>query len=235
MGSKITRTPLRYFSRDEFAVFDDFDTFVDGEKWTIFDTPTSASVTHEGSGRGRMKLFASVDNEDAAIATTHELFRFVANKAMVAEASIQFTQIQTSTEGIAFGFADAFGDGLHGDDAAGIVVNDSAALIYKLSGAAVWRFHTEVGGTVVDTVSVTATDSGNEQNLRIEITPRSSTVFNARPFVDGVQLRDSEGVPIRHDVTIPTSTDMDLGLYLIGGHVDDTTLYTDYLFGSQVR
>lgn len=233
MGYKQTQNPERYFSRDEFALFDDFDHYITGDAWTGA-VAANGTVTHEGSaGASRMRLFTTTIADAAVLATTNELFKLRGGKSMVAEGLINFTDVNTDDGHVCFGFADALAATTMADTTGAITATD-AILIYKLPNTTVWAFHTEINGTAQATVSGT-TAGGADQTLRIEITPRSSTVFEARPFVDGVQLKDANGVPIMHTITLGTATDMDFGVMTKANHADDFICYVDYLFASQVR
>lgn len=238
MGAKLLRHPEERFSRDEFVVFDDFDYYVSGERWTSLAADTNTVVAHEGPGRGRVSVSTgpdNVNNDEAAVATTNELFKFIANKAIVAEGLVQFAEAATNAANVAFGFADAFGANLIADNGGAVGINDSGALIFKRDGETVWSFQTEIGGTAVTTQSTTTAGGSAAQTLRIEITPVSSSVFEARPFVDGVQLVDTNGNPIMHRITLGTSTDMDFGLYVKCGSSLTQVVYADYLYASQGR
>ena len=234
MGYKQTQNPERYFSRDEFALFDDFFEFVTGDVWTSAVAGTG-TVTHEGSaGTTRMKLFCTAANDAAVLPTTHEMFKFRANKAMAAEGLIEFTDVDTDDGMVFFGWADALAATTMADTTGAITATD-ACCIYKLQDTSVWAFHTEINGTATATVSTTAAPGSGAQTLRIEVTPRSSTVFECRPFVDGVQLRDANGNPIMHTITLGTATDMDFGAMTKSNDAADFNVYVDYLFASQTR
>lgn len=234
MGYKQTQNPERYFSRDEFALFDDFFEFVTGDVWTSAVAGTG-TVTHEGSsGTTRMKLFCTAANDAAVLATTHEMFKFRANKAMAAEALIEFTDVDTDDGMVFFGWTDALAATTMAD-ATGAITATDACCIYKLQDTSVWAFHTEINGTATATVSTTAAPGSGAQTLRIEVTPRSSTVFECRPFVDGVQLRDANGNPIMHTITLGTATEMDFGAMTKSIDAADFNAYVDYLFASQTR
>lgn len=235
MGYKQTQNPERYFSRDEFALFDDFAEFVTGDVWTSAVAGTG-TVTHEGSaGRSAMKLFNTAANDAAVLASTHELFKFRAGKAMTAEGLIEFVDVDTDDGMVFFGWADALAATTMADTSGAITATD-ACCIYKLPDTSVWAFHTEINGSSTATVSTTAAPaSSGAQTLRIDVTPRSSTVFECRPFVDGVQLKDSNGNPIMHTVTLGTATDMDFGAMTKSNDAADFNVYVDYLFASQVR
>lgn len=233
MGYKLTQSPERYFSRDEFALFDDFDHYITGDTWTGA-VVANGTVTHEGSnGASRMRLFTTTINDAAVLATTNELFKLRAGKAMVGEGLINFTDVNTDDGHVVFGFADAMA-GTTSADTTGAIAATDAVVIHKKPDETVWTFHTEINGSSTATRSTT-TAGGSDQTLRVEVTPRSSTVFECRPFVDGVQLKDANGMPIMHTITLGTATDMDFGVMTKANHADDFICYVDYLFANQVR
>lgn len=240
MGAKALRIPAYlHDAREQYAVFDDFDYYVNADRWTVLASDTNATAAHEGSvGKTRVKLFTgdAILNNEAAIATTNEVFKFIANKAIVCEGLIEYAESATDDAKVAFGMADAIGANLITDAGTAVTATD-ALLIYKTTDSTVWKFHTEINGTSTTTTSATTAGGTSAQTLRIEAVPRSSSVFECRPYVDGVQLKDANGVPIMHTVTLGTATDMDFGAYVKSGSgtSGQETLYVDYLYAAQVR
>jgi hypothetical protein len=234
MGRKTFKAPDERFDREAFVLFDDFVDFTDKDAWTVAVAGTGTAA-HEGPGRSNFALFSTADKDAAVLATTHELYKFVAGKEIYAEASIKFTAPSTQDGSVFFGFADAMDATVLSDTAGAITINDSGAAIYKVQDESVYRFHTEIGGTAVDTVSTTTAGAGATQNLKISVIPVSSTVFEARGFVDGVQLKDANGAPIMHRITLGTATDMDFGALIKGHHADDFTCLVDYVYAAQAR
>jgi hypothetical protein len=237
MGSKILHSLEDRFSRDEYVVFDDFLSYNDADLWTVANTGVGTTLGHEGSvGRSTLKFLTTTSTNDyATLATTNELFEFLANKAIVCEGRIIFTDGTDNTGMIAVGFANAIAGATMADTTGAITAND-ACLIYKLPSTTVWAFHTEVNGAATATVSDTTAGGSAFQTLRIEIVPRSATTLEARPYVDGVQLKTAAGVPIKHDITpLTTTTEMDFGMIHKTMHTDDFTSYCDYLYAAQVR
>jgi hypothetical protein len=233
MGRKIlVASPELNRGREQFEIFDHFTEFTDAQRWTVAVAATGTAA-HEGPGRSRMKLFGTADNDPAVLATTHELFKFVANKSISAEGLINFTDVNTDDGAVGFGFADALAATTLADTTSAVTVTDGA-LIYKVKNSTVWAFHTEINGTSTATTSTTTAGGTSDQLLRIDIIPVSSTVLECRPFVDGVQLEDSNGVPIKHNITLGTATDMDFGVIIKDGHANDFTVYVDYLYAAQV-
>jgi hypothetical protein len=233
MGLKeLFNNPQLLAAREQFEVFDHFVSFTDADLWTVAVAGTGTAA-HEGPGRSRIKLFGTADNDPAVIATTNELFKFTAGKAIAGEARINFTDVNTDDGAVGFGFADALAATTLADTTSAVTATD-AALIYKVKNSTVWAFHTEINGTAVATTSSTTAGGTDDQVLRIEIIPVSTTVLEARPFVDGVQLKDTNGVKIKHNITLGTATDLDFGVILKDGHANDFTCYVDYLHAAQV-
>lgn len=234
MGYKTSKSPTVNFDRHKFVLFDEFLSYNDADLWTKAVAGTG-TVTHEGPGRSNARLFSTADNDAAVLATTNELFKFVAGKEIYGECRINFTDPNTNQGGVAFGFADAMAATLLGDNGGAIVIPNDGAVIYKPELSLLWSFATEIGGVNVTTISSSAAGGGVTQRLGISIIPRSATVFECRPFVDGVQMRDANGVRIKHDVTLGTATDMDFGAVVKGFHADDMIVLVDYVYASQVR
>ena len=237
MGSKLLSSPERFFSRDGYVVFDDFNYEINADLWTVDESDAASTVKWVVPG-SIIELLVSVDGEGALINTTNELFKLVADKAIVWEARLEHTEVNTDDGNIAVGLCDAMTKAVPITTSDAIAIPGSGAILYKLKDETEWSFQTEVNGTAVTTASNAETgaiSSGTVQTLRVEITPRSSTEFEARPFLDGVQLRDTNGKPIMHVMSVTSATDMDFGVQLMGTHANDQVTIVDYLFCAQHR
>ena len=247
MGAKLLRVPTQLAdAREQFEVIDHFPWYVDAHQWTKLAADAGSAVAHEGPGRSRVKLnTGATDNNEACLASTDELFKFVGNKPIIGEWRIEFAEAATDDANIAVGFADAAGANLITDNGGGITATD-AILIYKVDGGTKWKVHTEIntlankagdgssGASDALVQSNTTAGGSSAQVLRIEALPRSSTVFEVRFFVDGVLLKDSNGVAIMHAVALGTATDMDMVAgYVKAGGATDEILYVDYAYGGQ--
>lgn len=236
MGNNILNTSEQLRNgRDQFELFDHFWAYNDADLWTKLASDTNATVAHEGPGRTRVKLFTgdAVKNNECCFATTNECLKFVANQPIMIEGKIEYAESATDDAKVAWGAGDAIGANLITD--AGAVAVTDGLLLWKNEDTTVWRFHTEINGTSTSTASTTTAGGASAQTLRIECTPVSSTVFECRPFVDGVQLVDSHNVKIMHRVTLGTATDMDYGVYVKAGAgtSGQETVYVDYLYAAQ--
>jgi hypothetical protein len=233
MGLKSLKHPENYFSRDEFVLFDDFNYYVTADLWTAAVAGTG-TVTRPATAGSDIRLLATADNDCAVLATTNEMFKFTASKAMQCEAELRIAPPQTNLNSWAFGWADAMAATTVADTT-GLIAATDAAVITSVTGGLVLKFHTEINGTATTTTSSTSYVASTSIKLRIEALPVSSTVFELRPFADGVQLKDTSGVPIMHRVTLGTATDMDFGIVYKGHHADDGILLSDYIYAAQVR
>lgn len=233
MGYKQIQTPtLIGKAAEQFELFDHFLYFIDADLWTEAEVGTG-TVGHEGAGRSRMALFCTAANDAAVLATTNELFKFTANKSMLAWGLINGSDVNTDDGIVFFGWADAMAGTTLADTTGAVTATDACGL-YKLPGTTVWAFHTEINGAVTATTSTTSALTGSAQELKIEVTPRSATVFECRPFVDGFHLEDANGNKIMHTVTLGTATDMDFGMLTKSTHANDFTVYVDALYASQL-
>ncbi len=252
MGNKLVASqPILGNCREQYELFDEFWNYNDGDLWTKLAADTNATVAHEGSsGATRVKLLTgdSIKNNECCFATTNEQFKFVANKPIEIEGMIQYAEVATDDAKVAWGIADAIGANFVPDVGATITAND-AAVIWKDTDETKWRFHTACnsvknkkypGGSGADaasTLSTTTAGGTSAQRLSISVTPVSSTVMRLVPKVDGVQLVDSNNVPIVHHIAIASATEMDFGAYVKSGSGTSgiETLYVEYMYGSQVR
>lgn len=233
MGNKINRPASESYSTHEFRVEDDFPYYTDADLWTKAEVGTG-TVGHQGPGRSNIQLFSTADNDAGVLATTNELFKFVANKNIVGRAlNVNITRPGTNNDGFAFGFADAMAATLVADDGAGIVIVNEGATLDFIESETVWNLTTEMDGTQTRTASTTSV-SGT-QDLELLVTWMSSTEFQVRGKVDGVLLRDSNNIEICHTITLGTATDMDFGAVYKGHHADDGTCLIDHLYAAQVR
>jgi hypothetical protein len=233
MGQKRLQPASRYVNLEDFTVYDDFVSFTDAQLWTVAVAATGTAA-HQGPGRSNFRLFGTADNDPAVIATTHEIFKFTAGKAMNAQCSVVFVDHNTDDGAFGFGFADALAATTLADTTSAVTATD-AALIYKPKNSLYWAFHTEVNGTATASTSTTAASSSAAQVLEIDIIARSSTELEARPKVDGVQLKTTGNVPIMHVIPVASATDLDFGAILKAGHADDLVALIDWVYASQNR
>ena len=242
MGRILLPNPENRFSREAYEIFDDFQHYTTADQWT--EAIEGASTITLPDGRSGLRIYTSVDNEEAIVATTTEQFKFTANQPIYGEARILFTDSTDQESSLLWGFLDAIAADVIVDGGQTCDIPNDGAVIWKKSsdgGAAGdgvnWIFETCIAaGTQIQSISSAVPQSASYQTLKIDIVPRSATVFECRPFIDGKQLRDNtSGIQIMHLITLGTATDMDFGFDLKGGHANDAICMVDYLYASQGR
>lgn len=175
------------------------------------------------------------DNDEAYVMLAQETFLLAASKPLLFEAYVQFSEANTDDANILAGFMDAVGANALVDNGAGPKTTFSGAVLCKVDGGTKWVFVTSVSTTQTSTTSTTTAGGSSYQRLRIEITPISSTEAEARPFVDGVQLLQTNGIPIMHRITYTGATEMQAAVGVKNGGTNAETLLVDYLAAFQLR
>lgn len=234
MGSKLLRiSDIRHCAREQFAIDDHFVSYTNAQLWTVAVAGTGTAA-HEGSaGRSAVLLFNTAANDAAVLATTHEIFKLRANKAMECEGIFNGADVDTDDGMFFFGWADALAATTLADTTGAVTATDAICL-HKLPDSRVLTFHTEINGTAqVSTSDATILTSAN-QTLRIEVQPRNATTLVARPFLDGVQLKTAAGQLIAHDIVLGTATDLDFGAMTKSNDAADYSVYVEYLHASQL-
>lgn len=231
--------PLPQSMKDKDAVgfFDDFCSYNDGDLWTKLAADTTPTVAAEASGRTRLKLFTdSTDNNECAASTTVSIFKDLANKPMFIEGLIQYAEANTDDANIAFGFCSVMRSAnTLVDNGAGLVTTYDGHVIYKVDGETVWRCGSSRGTTQYTTTSTTTAGGTSAQKLRIEVQPEDATTCTVRYYVDDVQLRDTNGVPIVHTQLLASAAAMQAGIAVKAGGSNAENVYVDYIGAYQLR
>jgi len=233
---KLLTPPEQLREIRQFEFFDDFLWHI-STQWTNLASDTNSSVAIDADGVGGIVAINTgdaTDNNEAALASTNELFKFASDKPMMAEAKIQYAEHNTNAANVAFGWADAIGANLVTDNGAAITAN-SAALIFKKDGETTWRAYCENNGTTVETASTTTAGGASYQTLRIVVFPVDGTNVEVTYFVDGEPLRDSNGKAIKHTLAYASATEMDFGVYAKAGGASTHTVNVDYVYVAQLR
>ena len=209
---------------------------VTGDRWTTLVADTTPTVTTPDAVNGLVRLFTdTTDNNEVAIRSTIELFRFGTNRSIYCKAKIQYSENDTNKANVFVGFQNAIAANTLVDNGGGVRTSGSNACIYKIDGGTVWRCQSMCNGTSTDTVSTTTAGGSSAQILEIIVNDYDNgTNMEVLFKVDGVYLRDSNNNVIRHTVAIASSTEMNVGVYVkTGGGAGGETLDCDYLYASQ--
>jgi len=223
---------------------DDFNYFVTTDLWTSVLTDTGTATVSDGGVGGILAITPSdgtvADNDEAYVSQTTETFIVAADKPIIVEALIQFTEGATDDANIMFGLKDAWAANSLLDDGGGPAASYSGAVFFKVDGDTTWRVENSVAGTQktteldadgsLDGVAKTAGTAALYQTLRIEIRPHSSTLADYLFFIDGVLVA-------KHKDQVYTSfTAAEVGFGIKNGAITTVeTLNVDYVFAYQKR
>ena len=239
------RIPMTYLDRETYHIFDDFEWFISPHRWTSLAADTNATVTTDADGLGGiLEIYTgdATDNNEAAVRTTNEAFLPAPGKPWELEARLQYSEVNTDASNICFGALDTMGAAnTLRDDGAGPQTSFYGAMIAKLDGETKWRCYSSAGtlsSAGTNTQSQTTAGGSSYQVLTIRGLPVGrSNVSEVTFFVDGVQLTDSNGRPIKHDMThgAAGTGDLDVGAYAKAGGGSSQTLSVDYIYCAKKR
>lgn len=218
--------------RRQHGLFDDFHWNLNPHLWTA-ELPDGGSATVADAAGGVLSLVPSdatvADNDEAYLRTTHELFRFAADKPLRFECRLRFTEANVDDANVLVGLMDAVSAGALQDNGNGPRASYSGAVFFKVDGSQVWQCETSVGAS--QTTSVTSASSvmapGVWQTLRIEFRPYGSQA-EAAFLVDGLLVA-------RHSLTFAGATEMQVVLGVKNGSANNEELQVDYVACHQLR
>lgn len=235
---KVLPLPASMKEKSLYGFFEDFFWYVITHMWTslIADATTTMNID-AGYPGGRVLLYTdTTDNNEVAIGTAQKNFKDLAGKPLVCEALIQFAEPATNTANVVFGFCSVITTAnTLVDNGGGMVTTYDGHVIYKVDGETVWRCGSSRGTTQYSTTSTTTAGGSSPQKLRIETQMEDSTTCTTRYYVDDVQLRDSNGVPIVHTQLLASAAAMQVGLAAKTGSANALSVYADYIAAYQLR
>ncbi len=221
------------YGRDHIVLFDDFLWMLSPHLWTNLASDANATVTADADGvGGTVEIFTgdAVDNNEAALVTTNELFLFAAGKPFVVETSLKFTQINTNAANVFFGLSDAIGANQMVDNGAGPKTTMSGAGIYAVDGSLLWKTVSSKSTTQTLNTSTVTAGGSSYQKLRIVGTCPDSANYEITYFVNGYPLFDSNGNQIKDSLAHSSATEMDFGVYAKAGGTGQLTVTVDYIY-----
>lgn len=224
-------------SLDNHIIFDDF--WADQSDLFFLDTPTDGGSAAVGdAANGIMTVTTTndnTDNDETYLESANETFLIAAGRSLYFRTRIQFTEASTNAANVAVGFASAVAADLLVDNGAGLRTSGNIVSIYKVDGGTVWRCNSRNGSGTTDTASTTTAGGASYQVLEIDVTDWDGTNVVCTFKVDGVALRDSNNVVIRHTLAISGSTEMAAFVALKNGTTADETVLVDYIYAAQTR
>lgn len=226
-----------------FFIFDDF--WQDQSDINWIDTITDTGTATMGDwANGQVELDPSDgtvgDNDECYLGSASENFLVAANRSLYYRTRISYAEQNTDDANIAVGFANAVAANLLVDDGAGMRTTGNIFAIVKVDGETLWRAVSRNGTAVNNTQSTTTagvtTAQTGWQVLEIQVHDfDGGTNVQVTYAVDGLLLRDSNNLVIKHTVLIASSTEMQAFLAVKNGSTNNELLYSDYVFAGQTR
>lgn len=236
---KLARFTAPLWDLDTFYFFRDFENFTtatDGlTSQTDLGPPASTVAAGDGAGGVVVLTTGALDNNEAAIRSTNELWLAANDKPLYARAALQYTEAAVNAANVFFGFASAAGADLLLDNGGGPRASGSIIGIYKVDGGTVWRAQSRNGTTVQDSISTTTAGGVAYQTLEVEVADYDGVTASVTYRVDGQLLKDSQGTIIRHTFPYVGATEMNLVAYAKAGTAVSQAVNVDFVYGSARR
>lgn len=223
------------------GIADDFDHYVSADIWTSVLTDSGTVAAGDAAG-GVITLTPSdgtvADNDEAYVKSTAELFLFAANKPIVAEARIKFTELSTNKANVAFGLMNAVAANSLVDDGGGPPSSYSGAVFFKVDGDTTWNAEssdstTQKTTTLTSDISLDKTTKtsggGTWQILRITAIPTGDGLIDFQFEIDGVL------VAVHKNRSYANATEMNVFVGVKNGSANNQTLLVDYIRCHQSR
>jgi hypothetical protein len=217
--------------RRTFGFLDDFDWYISPHRWTSV-LSHAGSVAVGDNPAGILTILPSggsvAANDESYARTTNALFQFAANKPILFEAAVQFTEANTNKANILVGVMDAVAAGAIADSNAGLKASYSGMAFFKQGNSNVWSCQTSVGAVQATTVTSKTAGGAHYQTLTGQWQPINSTQAEAAFFIDGLLVA-------RQLFTFTGGVPMQLVAGMKNGSATLETLNVDYLAGYQLR
>lgn len=246
MGVSLLDAPVELqVGRKQFGFFEDFNEFVSGDLFTDTSADAGAAVANVDAAGGAVTLTTgATDNNECYLLTTKELFLFAANKPILFEARLKYTEANTDDANVAMGLMNAVGANSIIDDGAGLVASYSGACFFKIDGGTNWKVETSLAATRTGTIELTAVNSldkvaktaggGSYMGFRIEIVPISSTQAEASFYIDSDDDGDFTLVQ-KITFTYTSATEMMAFVGVKAGGANSEVVTVDYVACYQKR
>lgn len=242
MGMNKPDTHDAYLKRRTYGDLEDWDWFASGDRWTsVLGGSATAAVNDGVGGILTLSCVDSVQDREAYIKQTAQVFKFVNNQSIQVEAYLQYTEANTNEACVAFGLMSAVGAGSM-QNASGLdepKTNFSGAVIYKVPGGTQWKTCSSLGTTQIKNQSDTTAGGTAYTRLTILIEPVSSTLAEITYFVDGNQLKTTGGRPgtskIKDELTYTGAVNMQLFACVKNGSTSPEVLNIDYFAWEELR
>lgn len=209
---------------------DHFLYFVTGDHWTSVLTDSGGASVSDAAN-GILTITASdgsvVDNDQSYVKATTETLLFAANRSINFAALCQYAEANTDDANIFIGFCNAVAAELLIDDGGGVKSSFSGAAFYKVDGGTVWHVISSVGTTRTDTTTDITAGGSAYHLFEIEFRAIDSTTGEISFLYDGAVVTDSNGRPVKHQITYTGATEMQAGFGVKNGDSNLETLKVD--------
>jgi hypothetical protein len=220
----------------------DFLELVTGDLYSTLAADGGSSVAVGDAFGGVCVLTTgATNNNEAAVKTTKEIFKFADGKPAEGIARIQYAEANTDDANVMVGWMDAMAADAMVDDGAGPKASYSGAVIYKVDGETVWRCQTSNGTTKTTTVTQHTAGGSSYVTLCILVSPFNSTtcevafLWDPNGGTNFQQMLDVYGRPIKHTMLYASLTEMMFGVYAKAGGANSEVVNVDLLDPAQKR
>jgi hypothetical protein len=210
---------------DYMPIFDDF---VDGPDTTnkyaatLTNSGTAALVNTGGNG-GVVALAASgvspAANDQSYLATTNSFFLPLNGQPIIAEAWVQYTELNTNAANVFFGLASGVAANLLVTANGGMRTTGTILGLFKQGGTSVWQAIARNGTSLQNTTSTQAAGLTTYQRLTVEVVDQVSLLCTVVFKVDGQILTDANENWIKYIVPYSGLTKCQLVLGVRNGTV----------------
>lgn len=222
-----------------YGFAEDFLEFVSGDLFTDTSADSGAAVAPiDGSGGLVTLTTGGTDNNECYLLATKECFLFAADRPMVFEARLKYTEANTDDANLCLGFMDAVAADSILDDGGGPAASYSGAVFFKVDGGTKWNCEASIGGTQTGTVLLSAANTldgldkvaggGVFQILRIEVAATSPTSAVASFWINGVCVQEIT-------FTYTGATEMKPFVGVKAGGANSEVVTVDYVAAYQLR
>ncbi len=235
--SKKLDLPQCVKERRMFVIDDDFFWYISPHLWTSLTGDTNETVAMGTDAGGIVTIHTgTVDNNEGAVATTNKPFLFADGKPAHFEAYVKYAEAATNAANVCAGFSSVMNTAdMLLDNGAGPAASFSGAIIFKVDGGTVWKTCSSNGSTQTITTSTTTAGGSSQQRLEIDVEGINTLTCEVVYKVDGVQLRDSNGNPIKDTILYASLVAMQAGVYGKQGTSTTEDFKIDRIVAAQLR
>lgn len=208
--SNVDRNPFLNLDRTEF-IFDEFNNYTTAGLWTTVAGSSGTTAMATDGSSTIVCTTAATAHDIQGFRTTNKLFLPAVGIPHMCKARVIYASQATNNAGVAFGFMSTTTLSLTTTDPS---ASFSGAILYKLEGGTTWNLMTSNGSTKkIGQGTAPATDG--TYDLEIQINDHDGTQCEVVGVVNGLQLTDSNNLPIK--LMLPYAS---LAIQYLAGFVD---------------